>query len=294
MIVENHLLLIQRSLCVCTWFSFSVICLLICNFLIISIDLPITLSQIYFGRLHPSSPSFCLFWIFVSYFLFPSSSWIMAVVCVQRYLLIFHRHLMNNRFVHYAPLLFVPVIFSIWYFVLVIFYPCEQQFDYTELWCNGACYLSFVVIGTIDWIFSSWISVLITIICNILLIVRVVYQKLKISRARTWQTTRKLVIQLSSISFLFVSIYLPVIIFGSIRVWKDPNFLFALTIVYLVYVSYLVPLLLPFVALLSLPEIVRRIKHRLSCFGNQVQPIHPEQFVWITASRRFHVPHRSN
>ena len=135
-------------------FCFSVICLLICNFLITIIELQITLVYLHFGQLIPSSSSLCLFWIFANYFLFPASGWIMAVASIQRYILIFHKHLMNTHLKHYIPILLPPVFLFIWYFVLAFFYPCQQQFDYTQLWCVGACYLYQGIIGTIDWIIT--------------------------------------------------------------------------------------------------------------------------------------------
>ena len=209
----------------------------------------------------------------------------MAIASIQRYIFIFHKHLMNTHFKHYIPILLPPIFLFIWYFVLIFFYPCQQQFDYTQVWCLGACYIYQGIIGTIDWIISSFVPVLLTGIFNILLIVRVVYQKYTMQRARTWRTTRKLVIQLLSISFLFLTIYLPLIIFGLIRLWIDPLFLFVFTMVYLAYVVYLVPLLVPFICLISLPEIVKQMK-KLCCSGGRVGPMHPQQLTLTAFSRR--------
>ena len=260
-------------------------CLLICNFLITTIELPITLVYLHFGHLNPTSFSLCLFWIFANYLLFPASFWIMAVASVQRYFLIFHKHLMNTRLKHYILIFLPPIFLFIWYIVLIFFYPCQQQFDYTQAWCLSACYLYEGIIGTIDWILSSFVPIALTIIMNVLLILRVVYQKYKMQRARTWRTTRKLTIQLFSISFLFLSIYLPLTIFGLIRLWIDPYFLFVFTMVYFAYAAYLVPLLMPFVCLISLPEILTKLK-KICCLSGRIEPIQPQHIPMTLITRR--------
>ncbi|CAF3857540.1 unnamed protein product [Adineta steineri] len=127
-----------------------VICLLICHFLIITMELPVTLAYLHFGEVIPSSYSLCLYWIYMNYLLFPSSAWIMAIASIQRYIFIFHKHLMNSFLKHYIPIFLPPILLSIWYVVLIFFYPCQQQFDYTQAWCFGACYLNEGLIGTID------------------------------------------------------------------------------------------------------------------------------------------------
>lgn len=259
---------------------------MICNFLITSMELPITLVYLHFGQLIPSSYSLCLFWIFINYLLFPASAWIMAIASIQRYIFIFHKHLMNSSFKHYIPIFLPPIFLFIWYIVLIFFYPCQQQFDYTQMWCFGACYVYQYIIGTIDWMISSVVPVLLTVIFNIVLILRVIYQKYKMQRGRTWRTTRKLAIQLLSISFLFLAIYLPLIIFGLIRLWIDPLFLFVFTMNYYAYAIYCVPLLMPLVCLISLPEIIIQMK-RLCCCSNRIRPMQPQQFTLTTFSRRY-------
>ncbi|CAF4148704.1 unnamed protein product [Adineta steineri] len=248
-------------------------------------ELPVTLAYLHFGEVIPSSYSLCLYWIYMNYLLFPSGAWIMAIASIQRYIFIFHKHLMNSYVKHYLPIFLPPILLSIWYFVLIFFYPCQQQFDYTQIWCYGACYLYDVVISTIDWIVSSFIPVVLTVIFNIILLLRVIYRKYKMKRGNTWRTTRKLSIQLFSISFLFLSIYLPLIIFGLIRTWIDPYFLYVFTMTYLAYVAYFVSLLMPFICLISLPEIVTKIK-RLCCLSSRVEPLQQQQIAMTLITRR--------
>ncbi|CAF1432084.1 unnamed protein product [Adineta ricciae] len=56
----------------------------------------------------------------------------------------------NTHLKHYLPIALPPILLSIWYTVLIFFYPCQQFFDYTQLWCIGACYVFEGTIGTMD------------------------------------------------------------------------------------------------------------------------------------------------
>ncbi|UJR20153.1 hypothetical protein I4U23_023285 [Adineta vaga] len=263
-----------------------VICLLICNFLIVAMELPVTLTYLHFDQLVPASNRICLYWMFANYFLFTSSLWVMGIASIQRYILIFHAQLMNSHLKHYTPII-LPILFLfIWYVVLLFFYSCDQQYDYTQFLCFGPCFSYQNITGTADWILSSFIPVVLTVIFNVLLILRVVYQKYRMQRGRTWRTTRKLALQLFSISFLFLSIYLPYVLIALIRLWFDPSFLMFFGVLYLVYIAYLVPLLMPFICLVSLPEIVLQMKKLYYNFNNRVRPIGHRNIPMTVTSRR--------
>ncbi|CAF1256308.1 unnamed protein product [Adineta ricciae] len=264
----------------------AIICLLFCNFLVVTVELPITLVYLYFGQLTPAVYSLCIYWVFVNFFPYTTSFWMMAVTSIQRYLFIFHRNLVNSHLKHYTPLALPTISYGIWYTVFIFFYPCQQHVDYTQLWCMGACYAYEDVIGAVDWILSSAIPILTTIAINDLLIIRVVYQKYKIQHIHTWRITRKLVSQLLSISLLFLSIYLPITLFVLIRLWIDPSFLVTENALYFLYAGYLVPLLTPFICLISLPEIVKKIK--TACFGNNAINLQQQQIPMLIV-RRHHI-----
>ncbi|CAF1305625.1 unnamed protein product [Adineta ricciae] len=265
--------------------NYVIICLLVCNFLIATTELPVTLTYIHFDQLVPPSSSLCFYWIFMNYLLFPTSGWIMAIASLQRYFFIFHKQFINTHLKHYLPIALPPILLFIWYTALIFFYPCQQFFDYTQLWCIGACYVFEGTIGTIDWILSSLVPVILTIVFNIVLCVRVVYQKYKMHRGRTWRTTRKLALQIFMISFLFLGIYLPLTLFGLIRLWFDPMFLLVLTMVYFAYIVYLVPLLMPFICLISMPEITAKIKRTLHP-GTRIEPTLFQQLPLTMITRR--------
>ena len=66
-----------------------------------------------------------------------------------------------------------------------------------------------------------------------------------------------MVIQLLSISFLFLAHYMLFIILSTIRLWLGSYFL--------AYLIYGIPILIPFVSLISLPEIFSKLKKLFSC-----------------------------
>ncbi|CAF0860664.1 unnamed protein product [Adineta ricciae] len=265
-----------------------VICLLISNFLTATTEIPISLTYLYNNEFIPPSNSLCFLWIFSNYIVFGSSFWIMVTASIQRYILIFYKYRLNTKFKHYFPIVFPPAFFTLWYIILICFYPCQQQFDYSQLWCSGACYGYQGLISSIDWIISSLMPVLIIVITNVVLILSVGHQKYRMQRARTWRTTRKLVIQLLPISFVYLIIYVPVNVFALIRLWFDPSFLLDFYMNIFAYFNYFGPLLMPFVCLMSMPEITAQLKN-LYCFSNRVQP----QRIRFTASAQ-RVPQQTN
>lgn len=235
----------------------------------------------------PALDSLCFLWIFSNYVLFGSSFWIMLTAAIQRYILIFYKHRLNSAAKYYIPIALPPAFFVIWYTVLICFYPCQQQFDYSQLWCSGACYGYQGLISSVDWIISSLLPVSMIVICNVALIAQVVRQKYRMQRARTWRTARKLVVQLLPISLLYLIIYVPVNTIALIRLWFDPSFLVSFYSNIFAYFNYLGPLLVPFACLMSSPEMMTQIKrlHRLG-LGNQVQAQELQPFPLVTLTRR--------
>ncbi|CAF4433738.1 unnamed protein product, partial [Adineta steineri] len=63
-------------------------------------------------------------------------------------------------------------------------------------------------------------------------------------------------------------------------------FLYVFTMVYyFAYASYLISLLMPFICLISLPEIITNIK-RLCCLSSRVEPLQQQQITMILITRR--------
>ena len=88
----------------------SLLFLLIVNFLSVSADLPMLISFYHLGRVSPATAAYYTWWTFFEYSLNLISELLMATISIQRHILIFHAHILHNRFkrflFYYIPLLF--------------------------------------------------------------------------------------------------------------------------------------------------------------------------------------------
>jgi hypothetical protein len=104
--------------------------------------MPFTLIVLHTGFAAVQTPIFCLFWPVYNYALIVIGLMYMAYGCVERYFLIFYRVFFNKHLIllHYGPLVFLLIYPPILYFGLIVIYPCQTNFDYTQFVCGGACY----------------------------------------------------------------------------------------------------------------------------------------------------------
>jgi hypothetical protein len=98
-------------------------------------DVPFTLIYYYYGRVIPASDAFCLWWNWWSYSVLGSSLFAMAWGSIERHILVFHSLLMSTRrnrmMFHVLPILSMCIFPFIFYFFVMIFNSCENQWDFT-------------------------------------------------------------------------------------------------------------------------------------------------------------------
>ena len=259
-----------------------ILVLLGCNFVLITTELPITLAYSYHGHVQPRNEQFCLFWIAFNYGISVVGLYLMAFASVERYFLIFHEHFIRRwRFiVHYPPIvfcLFYPLLF---YNLVIGLYPCEPVFDYDAYVCGGACFQFATLIGTIDYMVHVFSPTTIILLANIVLLVRVTYQKRSMKQANTWQKCRLMYVQLVSIGLLYFIIWIPFVTVSLIRLFYDPLFLQDIILLLLNYSLYICPLASPFISLIGLPTVRRQLtgiywnfRHRHRRQHNQIRPM---------------------
>jgi hypothetical protein len=88
-----------------------IIYLLVGTFLVAAVDVPLILSYLqnhYYIQFMKYPNSFCIFWIMYDYGMYSINLWLMALACLERYLLIFFKQIvMKNRkrhfFLYYVP-----------------------------------------------------------------------------------------------------------------------------------------------------------------------------------------------
>ncbi|CAF1134446.1 unnamed protein product [Rotaria sp. Silwood1] len=139
--------------------------------------------------------------------------------------------------------------------------------------CSVPCYLM-TNWGLFDLLFNIIIPVCTIAIANLALIVRVIYQKsiaVRLTRI-DWRRQRKMALQLGIISTLYLVIWLPEGIGFLGQIYISSTF-FLDQIDTFNFLTYLVPLLLPFACLISMPELIKKLKAIL--FRRQTMAVVP-------------------
>ncbi|CAF1613897.1 unnamed protein product [Adineta ricciae] len=247
-----------------------VLVLLILTFIQVTGELPLTLNFLHTGSAVVSSREFCQFWIIFNYMLFTCSLWTMAVASIQRYWLVFHRTFFDRHLflLHYIPLCLCILYPVVLYSYLVTRYSCVNNYDYSLWTCGGACYLYEPVLGTLDWVVNGCINVLLSTFATLLIVIRVLIQKSRVTTQRSiWNRSRRLIVQLVALSTLYILVWLPCVICFVITLFTSSRLLSSIYSDYLSYYQYLSSLLCPFVCLAGL----HKVRHALRC-KNQLQP----------------------
>ncbi|CAF1287391.1 unnamed protein product [Adineta steineri] len=234
-----------------------ILALLLISFIQVITELPLTLIVLHTGFVAVQSSSFCLFWVVYNYSLFVIGLMYMAYGCVERYFLIFYRASFNKHLIlfHYIPLLFLLIYPPLLYFGLVVIYPCQTYFDYTQIVCAGACYQYEFSLGLFDWFTNICTPVVLSVIATALLIVRVLIQKRRVNQREIWRRNRKMVVQLASISIMYMIIWIPSVICFVVPLIVPSPLSSQVAAGLLNYFQYLSCLLCPFMCLVVLPEI---------------------------------------
>ncbi|CAF4076081.1 unnamed protein product [Adineta steineri] len=242
----------------------TIIALVIVSFFQTISDLPMSLDYLRIGQ--ASSSIFCLMWNFFALSNYAVGIWVMTWASLERHLLIFHDHLIGTFrrkiLFHYIPLIAFLFIPWIYYVILIFFYPCTNYFYQTLLFCGWCCYAY-----NDQLVFFNWLAVGIVPTCSISLlslglIVRVIRQKRRVQQRINWRQHRRMIIQLLSISCLYIFFDAPTVLIGLIRL-SLPTFAMDIQIQYLFYIVYLLPLLVPFICLSTLRELWSKNRTRI-------------------------------
>ena len=104
------------------------------------------------------------------------------------------------------------------------------------------------------------------------LIVRVLLQKRRVGQRAIWRRNRKMVVQLASISIMYIVVWVPSVVCFVIPLIVPSPFAADLAASVLNYFQYVSNLLCPFMCLVGLPEIRGLIKQKLA-HPAAVQPL---------------------
>lgn len=230
------------------------------------IDIPFHVIYLSLGHVWPANEHFCLFWLFVSIGIFDTTGILMGYASIERHLLVFHERWLITKtrriLLHYIPLIFIISYSLLFYFYALLFPPCITNFDYTKTWCSYPCYYDVTGISMYDTIMHVLVPTLVILVFSLGLFIRVIGRKRRILARTQWRKHRKMIIQLLSVSSLLLLFNLPVAILILARLAGLPANFGVVFGQYAYFFTYCIPLLLPFVTLLSLPEISRKIYRR--------------------------------
>ncbi len=211
-----------------------------------------------------STTTFYLIWVFIDYAFYSAQIALFAWATIERHILIFHDKWIATRkkrlFIHYIPIAAISIYCFI-YYCLIYFGPfCENSFD--SFVAGGIyipCLFSRTFLGTWDLIVHQFIPTLVIVIFRALLILRVIWQKLRLHQRIKWRRHRKMTIQLLSISCIYLICNVP---------WTSLVFEFQyglsteavyIPLLYAGYLYYYVFFLFPLVCCGSLPEIRKKL-----------------------------------
>jgi hypothetical protein len=247
-------------------------------FLLLTCEQPVTLTFFRRGSLEIQSDHLCLYWIFINYSIQGITTVMMAFASIERFVLIFYWNFITGSqhrklWFHYIPMLFCCTSVLIWYIVLIFIYPCENMFDYTMFLCNSACYQSNVLIGILDWMGTVLLPVVIVILFSLLLLIRAILQKRRLHLPLNWRRTRKMIIQLLAVVFVFLCTQVPLSIFAIVRLAFIPDFLTDILTLWYYYTPYFIFSLTPFAYVITTKEVLKYLIKLKPCKPRRVNDL---------------------
>ena len=140
----------------------------------------------------------------------------------------------------------------------MIFYPCDEMFDYTVQLCGGACYQFQPLMGTIDVLITVFLPLFLITLFTVVLIIRVIYQKRRMQQKNIRKKNLRMLIQLLSVVILHLVVWMPACVVLIISVVQQPapaliqELQYSWVLLNFIYIGVLGS---PFTSLVALPEL---------------------------------------
>lgn len=243
----------------------SILILLFYNFLHITIDLSLTQNYTRLGYVSPFIPLICRLWKFINYGIWYGGVFLMLWLSFERHILVFYPNLVrttrNRLLFHYIPLIISSLYVPILYFYIIFLHKCEQIYLENEIRCGSSCFYD----DTPHWfnLYDSFINYIIPILLIVLfsftLVIRFIKQKRRLKRGVTWRQCRKMVLQLILVSTTHFIFDLPYIIIYIIQLSGYPTFGSQILSPYIIRLTFVPGLILPYATLIALPGLKKKI-----------------------------------
>ncbi|CAF1341076.1 unnamed protein product [Adineta ricciae] len=243
-----------------------ILCILICDFLIITTELPFTFQYLSLGYFPKSN--LCPIWIFWDYTSEALPLFLTMYASIERYFLVFHKPwIINHKILfHYIPMAMACLYTIGINSYLVLFIPCEESrvYDVDVFVCGGACYFSDFLPNIYDTIVDVMVPPFIILIFNLLIIVRVIIRRRNalttVLVPNILRKNRRMILQLLAISLLSLAIWMPWVVITLGQDFYDPSFAQQFIDIIIHYLPYFSSFVSPFLALIGLPEIQAKFK----------------------------------
>lgn len=194
----------------------------------------------------------------------------MALVSIERYLLIFHRPFLTryHLFLSIIPMMIFIIYPIIWYITMIYSsYFCTYKPDYSVMQCGAPCalitskfYLLFIIYG------HHLLPVFTTTFANLYLIITVVYQKAKMKRNNSWRRNFQMMSQLLSVAVFYLIIWLPHCILATFPLFTIGETATRARLMYSEYFENFLSIFVcfcPFIILIGLPQLHNQIRHTI-------------------------------
>ncbi|CAF3320504.1 unnamed protein product [Rotaria socialis] len=260
-------------------------------------DVPWTLKFYQSSTVRSVAHSLCIAWVYANEGLYITITLLVAWATVERHILIFHNQWITTKkqiiLIHVLPLVIILVYGFGYNFIMIVFPPCQNTFDYTQIRCGDPlCIYGSQVASLWDVIIHDLTPAIIIIFFSLALLVRVVRKKRSMHRPMHWHKHRKMTIQLLSISLLYLIIYIPFLLLEFIHSCGVSEEFGADFVLYGNFFACFGNLLLPFVCAGSLPELVKKIRPTVPCWRCQgrISPLESYSMAQTTGRKVIRLP----
>ncbi|CAF1664682.1 unnamed protein product [Adineta ricciae] len=252
-----------------------ILILLFYNLLIVTFDLPMTLNFNRLGYVSPFNQTACLLWQFVDNGIWYGALSLMFWASFERHILVFHTNLVSTTrrrlFFHYILLIFFSLYTPMIYVYLVFIQSCGQIYTESTILCGGIC----LYIDAPVWLqlYDSYIDYILPIllipVCSITLVCRFLRQKQRLQQNVTWRQCRKMIIQITLISTVYMIFDIPAVIVFIVQVSGYSTFGSNIWFPYLARMTLVPSIIIPFATLLALPKLKDKLRNLCSWKHNQ-------------------------
>ena len=170
------------------------------------------------------------------------------------------------------PLILLLIYAAIYYTLVIFNPPCQNTYIYTLPVCGASpCHLFDPVLGMWEMGVHGCLMTIIIATFNIGLLIRVVVNKRRTRQTFQWRKYRKMIIQLLSVSIIYLTFSLPVMIMWVARLCGLPPNVGVEAQLISFFFTYWVVLLIPIVSLTSVPDLKKKIQNLV--YGKSINQV---------------------